>query len=118
MPKFMKLVAVLVAFALATFAVKWFLDNDPGLVGTTRSSFVESAIRTCLKNQSENPDNKEIPPSTISQYCTCYANGMADRVSINELKLFSAMEKTEAIQTILKPKVDLVVAPCIDAILK
>jgi hypothetical protein len=118
--KFRKWIVGPIAFGLAIFAVKygqhWLRDNDPGLTGTVRSSFVESAIATCVKKQDEDPANKGISPSIISQYCNCYANGLADRVSNNELK--SVATTPTVMMATLQPKIEAAAKPCLDAIPK
>jgi len=116
--KFVKWTAGTIAFGLAFFAVKyghqWLRNNDPGLTGTARSAFIEEAIRTCLKKQKGDPINKGILESILSQYCKCYANGMADRISINELKSLSAVRPAEAVVA-MQPKIEAAAKPCQDA---
>lgn len=118
MQKFLKAALVSVAIGLAFFAVKygqqWLRNNDPGLTGTVRSSFVESAVDSCVATQSNDPASKGISLSLISQYCNCYANGLADRVSNNELKAVA----TAGTPTILQAKMSAAAEPCLDAIAK
>jgi hypothetical protein len=48
-------------------------NNSIGLTGEARAAFVNSAIDECKKN------------TTSSTYCACYANAIADSVSVKEL---------------------------------
>jgi len=70
-------------------------DDNNVLAGRARSEFVEAAIDACVKKS----DNS-IAPETVSQYCRCSANGLADRLSTNELKSLSKMKQEEATATI------------------
>ena len=55
-------------------------ENRIGLTGEARAAFIKSAIDACNKS------GNSAPPT----YCSCYANAMADSVSIKELKETSA----------------------------
>src|SRR3974377_1215475 len=96
--------------ASAPFVLYWLQniadDNHPGLSGTMRSTFVEGAIGTCLKKANGDPANKGISPSIISQYCNCYANLLADSVSIKELKALSHAESDAVRLTMAQPQID------------
>jgi hypothetical protein len=56
------------------------------LTGTDRSSFVEGAINGCMRPKNTDPLTAAVPMDLFAEYCRCYANGVADRVSINDLK--------------------------------
>jgi len=81
-------------------------DNVEGLTGKARSAFVETSIDTCVKQA-----DKSFSPEIISQYCRCYANGMADRLSKNELKLLTNMKQAEALAA-MQPKIDAAADVC------
>ena len=69
-------------------------DNNPiGLTGEARAAFIKSAIDECNKK------------TTSSTYCSCYANAIADSVSVKEL-----MEGMAA----LRPKADAAAKSCRD----
>jgi hypothetical protein len=68
-------------------------NNAVGLTGTARTSFVEGTKNGCLKEQTRR--QLPVPSATISQYCVCYANAVADRLSIDELKRQEAMSIKE-----------------------
>ena len=53
-------------------------ENRIGLTGEARGAFIKSAIEEC--NRRSAPIN-----------CSCYANAMADSLSIKELKEASAL---------------------------
>ena len=54
-------------------------ENHLGLTGEARTAFINSAIDACNKS------------SASPTYCSCYANAMADSLSIKELKEASAL---------------------------
>ena len=118
MNKFIKWIAGPIVFGLAFFAIKygvqWIRNDHQGLTGANRSAFVEGAVGACLKKQKDDPINKGISDLLISQYCNCYANGMADIVSVNELKSFATMGTDQKIGT-MRPKADAVVKLCLEA---
>ena len=62
-----------------------------GLTGETRAAFVNSAIDECKKK------------TTSSTYCSCYANAIADSISVKELKEGMAA---------LRPKADAAAKRC------
>jgi hypothetical protein len=91
------------------------MENDiEGLTGRTRSAFVESAAATCVKSQNNAPENKDISASIISQYCNCYASGLADRVSPNEMRSLGIGKKDQSTWlAIMQPKIDAAADACI-----
>ena len=68
-------------------------NNHIGLTGEARAAFIKSAIDECNKK------------TTSSTYCSCYANAIADSVSVKEL-----MEG----MTALRPKADAAAKSCRD----
>jgi hypothetical protein len=103
--------------ALAPLVLYWVQnitdDNHPGLTGTTRSTFVEGATGTCLKKANGDPANKGISPSILSQYCSCYANLLADSVSIKELKALSHAESDGVRLAMVQPQIDAAANHCL-----
>ena len=69
-------------------------ENHLGLTGEARTAFINSAIDACNKS------------SASPTYCSCYANAMADSLSIKELKEMSAAGNQEAGMTALRPKLE------------
>jgi hypothetical protein len=53
--------------------------------------------------------NLVLSAKLISDYCICYANGVADRVSVRELKQYSEIDQS---------KVTAAAEPCLDAVAK
>jgi GYF domain 2 len=81
-------------------------DNVAGLTGRVRSSFVQASIDACVKQS-----DKSFSTETVSQYCRCYADGMADRLSKNELKSLENMKQAEALAA-MQPKADVAADAC------
>jgi hypothetical protein len=67
-------------------------ENRIGLTGEARAAFIKSATDECNKRANS------APPT----YCSCYANAMADSVSVKELEM--AAKSQEAGMTALQPK--------------
>src|SRR5262249_16474979 len=57
-----------------------------GLTGNNRAAFVDSGIPSCQKAVSAMPEAKNIAFNNIADYCRCYSNSMADRISLTDLK--------------------------------
>jgi hypothetical protein len=108
-----------ILFGLISFAVHYApqmaQNSKPGLTGNARSSFVENFVASCVKKQNENPENDGVSASVISQFCNCTAKGMADALSINELK---AGRTESEIIALMQPKVEAVGKPCREALEK
>lgn len=68
----------------------WAQDSKPPLTGQVRATFIERATNSCLDSRDTNPNIKAIPASTVLRFCRCTADGMADRISIDELKALEA----------------------------
>jgi hypothetical protein len=119
--RFAKWVAGALAFGLAFVAAKsgtqWVREGEPGLTGSTRTTFVENAVRECVATQNRDPANKGISHKLISDYCLCYANGVADRVSVRELKQYSEIGQERAVKA-MESKIAAAGEPCLDAAAK
>jgi len=76
-------------------------ENRIGLVGEARADFIKSAMDVCNKS------GKALPT-----YCSCYANALADSVSIKELKE-PALENREEATIALRPKIDAAAKRCL-----
>ena len=77
-------------------------ENRIGLTGEARAAFISSAIDACNKR------GQSAPPTD----CSCYANAMADSISIKELKETSAAGTQEAGMIALRPKIDAAAKRC------
>jgi hypothetical protein len=77
----------LVAYALAYCVHIRFREEVPGLTGEHRDRAIKGATRICTTTVRADPDNKVIPASTLARFCSCYANGVADRVSLSDIRL-------------------------------
>jgi hypothetical protein len=56
-----------------------------GLTGRSRDNFITGAIRGCTNASQEAGGVRRYGDQTVTQYCTCYANQMADRVTLDEV---------------------------------
>lgn len=81
-------------------------DHVVGLTGKERSYFVEAGIDTCVKQAAQG-----FTTESISQYCRCFSNGLADRLSKNEVKSMDKMTQAEMVAAV-QPKSDAVAATC------
>jgi Conserved hypothetical protein 2217 (DUF2460) len=80
------------------------LGRDQGLTGDVRTTFVEAAMRSCLKAQLDAGDNMRLPVSALYEYCKCYTSGMADKISNAEVKTLEATGSEEKYQTAMQAK--------------
>lgn len=122
MIKFLKWIAGPIAIGLAFFAFKyasqWAQNENPGLTGTGRTAFIETAMQTCIKKQSEAPENKGLAASVLTQYCTCFVNGVADRLTNNEVKAAGTANDPKVGLAIMQPKIDAASEICLEAVAK
>jgi len=79
--------ALVVAFFVSRYSDDIFGTSDTGLDATARARF-DSTAQACLRAQNSDPASKAFSPVVIDQYCHCYANGMADRLSDDDLRLW------------------------------
>jgi hypothetical protein len=75
-------------------------ENRIGLTGEGRAAFIKSATEECNRR-------------SASVDCSCYANAMADSLSIKELKEASATGDLEAGMTALRPKLEAAAKRCL-----
>jgi hypothetical protein len=94
---------VLLGYKYATLGLN---DDMEGLTGRARSGFVEGSIDACVKQS-----DKSLSPEIISQYCRCYANDIADRLSNNDVKSLGNMKQAEALAA-MQPKIDAAADAC------
>lgn len=50
-----------------------------GLSGPPRNAFIEDAFKICLQKMQNNANDARF--TKLAQYCVCYSNHLADRVS-------------------------------------
>ena len=105
--------------AIAIFlASVQFARSDQGLTGDVRTTFVEAAMRSCLKAQLDAGDNMRLPVSALYEYCKCYASGMADKISNAEVKTLEATGSEEKYQTAMQARLEASAKMCLEATLK
>jgi hypothetical protein len=63
------------------------------LTEPARSMLVESTMRSCERGKGAHAPTAAIQASVWTEYCRCFANGMADRLYMNDLKAPSDMAK-------------------------
>lgn len=85
------LIATLGVTALGIFAPHDTIAAESGLTGATRNAFVNNAIKTCFEKQVAAPENKTFSVGLLRDYCTCYANSLANLISPDELRGYSGM---------------------------
>jgi hypothetical protein len=74
-------------------------ENRVGLTGEARAAFIKSTIEECNKR-------------SANINCSCYANALADNLSVKELKEVSAPGNQEAVITALHPKLEAAAKHC------
>jgi hypothetical protein len=78
-------------------------ENPVGLTGEARSNFIKATMDECNRRSNS-------PQPT---YCSCFANDMADNVSIKELKEISAPGNQQAGMIALRPKIEAAAKRCV-----
>ena len=113
--------AVPLALVVALFASRYsgelFGPRDTGLDASARAKFVDTTAQACLQAQNGDPASKAFSPEVIDQYCHCYANGMADRLTDDDLKALATMERSARASKV-QPIVEAASAPCLQALPK
>jgi len=86
--------------------------STPGLSGETRMSFVQASIGSCTQAAHSDPRNAQVSAAVITQYCTCYSNAMADKISPDEVAAMNTNMDPAQIQALLQTRIDAAVAAC------
>ena len=76
-----------------------------GLTGADRNAFVSSAVTSCTAKQQNDPSNQGIAMSTITAFCNCYANRMADKIPMSELPSLTTADPTR-MQSMLQDRIN------------
>jgi hypothetical protein len=85
-----------------------------GLSGPTRTAFVDSTMRGCLNKALENTGASA---ALVSQSCTCFAEGLANRTSNEEL-LSLARLTPDTRMAAMQPKMEALRKACLDGLKK
>jgi hypothetical protein len=109
--------ALVIALFVSRYSGELFGTGDTGIDASARARFVESTAQACLQAQNSDPASKAFSPEVIDQYCRCYANGMADRLSDDDLKALATMERSARVSKV-QPIVEAASAPCLQALPK
>ena len=69
--------------------------SNGGLVGREKDDFLTSTKQGCEARQRSSPLTKrvDISDAKIAAYCDCYAQGMAEAMTIDELRYFATNGK-------------------------
>jgi len=76
----MKLVRAVVVLLLISSSS----SAESGLTGAARNEFVENAFKICLQKQRSAANEAKL--ARLAQYCVCYSNHLADRLSPGDNK--------------------------------
>lgn len=87
------------------------MGQQAGLTGATRDAFVGAAIRTCNARQLNARESASIAKPLLNSYCACYANGLADRMSENDLLANKSLTESEKLAR-MKPAIDAASSQC------
>ena len=91
------------------------MARGEGLTGQIRLAFYEASARSCLKAQIDAPANKNLPVAALYGYCTCYSNGMADRLSDDEVRSLEATGDEKRYNEALHDRAMIVIKQCQEA---
>jgi hypothetical protein len=73
-------------------------SNTDYLSGNDRTDFVAGTVNSCMK-QYEIKGSGVIPRPFAEEYCKCYANGLADRLTMKELREANSAVVDPVVQT-------------------
>ena len=92
------------------------LDPDSLISGTAREAFVSEGITSCLKKQADAPENQSLSLSTetLRRYCSCYMNGLADKVTYGDLRSLPKDGSTASFGPAIQKKITAADASCTD----
>lgn len=80
--------------------------------GTIRDNFVQGLGGSCIQKQmGDQRTVSTVSAKVISDYCSCYANGIADQMTLGEIKLYDSAP-AEQLKRVIEPKVDSVSPSC------
>jgi len=88
-------------------------DDKIGLTGNNRAAFVDSAVVACQKAA---PENKDTQFRDIVDYCRCYADSMADHISVSDVKSAAEYETPENLPERFQMIINAASDNCIDKI--
>jgi hypothetical protein len=110
--KLLSYLALAVAILVLTQVIPYLYSRPSGLTGATRDSFVDLTARSCTESQVSAPANANIPEPVLERYCTCYAKGMADRLSESRLHGLDGLSDAQR-EANIRPEVDASYLQCI-----
>ena len=85
----------LFAIILISSVASSIASAETGLTGATRNEFVESAFRVCLQKLSA---RRDIKAAKIAQYCVCYSDRLADRISPEENEALDELFRNDRVE--------------------
>ena len=109
--------ALVIALLVSRYSGELFGTGETALNAAARAKFVDSTAQACLQAQNSDPASKAFAPEVIERYCHCYSNGMADRLSDDDLKALATMERSARVNKV-QPIVEAASAPCLQALPK
>jgi hypothetical protein len=80
-------ISLVTSIAVVTAAAVYPIKEFPfKAIGPDRDEFVKNAMSSCISNQQTTPKNWGVSQTIISDYCTCYANSLADITTKEDIK--------------------------------
>ncbi len=88
------------------------VDNNVIISGSTRENFVRGVEGSCLQKQiNDSRSVSRFSEKVLSDYCSCYANGIADQITLKDINLYDTASASK-FKKMLQPKIDLVSPSC------
>ena len=117
--KSIRWIAGLAAVGLGVFATAYSVQlawsEQESLTGQIRTTFFEAAMRSCVKSQIDAPG---ISVFVLFEYCKCYADGMADKMSNDEVKSLEAIGDEKKYAEALHTRAEATGKLCLEAVRK
>jgi hypothetical protein len=109
----MRLFAIISIFLAASSIA----SAETGLTGAVRNDFVETAFKVCMQKRLSAAQS-DAKAAKIAQYCVCYSDRLADRISPEENKAFDELYAKDKVELAarLQPVLEGVAEGCAHAL--
>ena len=78
------LAAVPIVFAVAVCAATQSLAQY--LAGSAREDFIKSTAKSCMQAKPNSKETRDIPDSLFEGNCRCYANALAEKLTVADIR--------------------------------
>jgi hypothetical protein len=62
------------------------------LTGSAREDFIRSTSKVCMQSKTSDKETKGIPDSLFEGHCRCYANTLAEKIAVADMRNKAVIE--------------------------